>query len=74
MTTLPLGRQAKRTYQGLLPEFYDSALFSYPTPESIQIVFSHTDDNTGNNVVSAIIELVYTDNTKNALVSAKRLI
>lgn len=72
--TLPLGRQAKRIFKGMTPEFYDQVLFSYPTDTSIELTFSYIDDNTGNNVVNAIIQLVYTDNTQVALASAKRLL
>ncbi len=74
MSTLPMGRHAKRTHQGLMPEFYDSAQFVYPDPTSIQIICSYTDDNTGTNIVNAIIEIVYTDDTQVALASVRRLL
>lgn len=72
--TLPIGRQAKRIYHGMQPEFYDKVNFLYPTPTTTEIIFSFTDDNTGNRIVNAIIELVYTDATQVALTSAERLL
>lgn len=74
MTTLPLGRQAKRTYHGMQPEFYSKVDFLYPSPTTTEIIFSYTDDDTGNRIVNAIIELVYTDATQVALTSAERLL
>lgn len=72
--TLPMGRHASRTFSGIMPEFWDSTTFVYPSPTTIQIICSYIDDNTGNNIVNAIIEITYTDDTQAALSSVKRLL
>lgn len=74
MSSLAVMKQAKRTFHGLLPEFYDQVIAAYPTPETVQYTFSHKDDNTGNNVVTAIIEIVYTDATQELFSVARRLL
>lgn len=66
-------RQAKRTFQGLMPEFYDAVTYTYPTATTVEMVYSHK-DSTGSNIVTAIIQITYTDSTKVLLSTIKRIV
>lgn len=69
----PLGRQAKRVYSGMLPEFFDSVIRVDPDPVTEQWIYSAIDPQTGSNVVSAIIEIIYDNTAKDRVLSAKRI-
>lgn len=56
-------RYGKRTYSGILPEFWDQIDVGYPTDVKEVYTYSTQEPN-GTNIVRAIIEVEYTDNTK----------
>ena len=63
------GRQAKRTYQGILPPLFDKVDVTYPTSTSELYTYSLHNHHNDTYTVTAIISVVYTDATKDCISS-----
>lgn len=67
-------RAAKRTYSGIAPALYDKIDVTYDDPTFKETyTYSLYRPTDGTYVVQAIIEIVYTDATKDRLASATKI-
>lgn len=64
-------RYGKRTYFGILPEFWDQIDVGYP--DAITEVYTYsTQEENGPNIVRGIIEITYVDDTKEDILQVVR--
>lgn len=70
--TLPTDKQAKRTFSGMMPKYYDRVVFGYPAPDVETLTFWHYNYQTEANDIVAIIEIAYVDQTKEAFSNVAR--
>jgi hypothetical protein len=65
-------RQAKRTYSGIVPALYDKIDVGYPTDTREVYTYSLYNENTNSYLVTAIIEITYTDATKDFISTVEK--
>ncbi len=65
-------RSSKRVHSGILPALYDKVDVSYPTTVKEIYTYSLFNPNTDIYRITAIIEIIYTDSTKDLLLSATK--
>lgn len=74
MTEPAKGRSAERVYSGMLPPFFDRVVVSYPSATTEEYTYSALNPDTGTHQITAIIEISYTDNTKDFISMIQRLL
>jgi hypothetical protein len=71
-TPITYSKQAKRTYSGLAPALYDKIEVAYPDTVTEIYTYSMFNEDTGNQQVTAMITVVYTDATKDFISSVTK--
>lgn len=71
--TLPLSKQARRVFHGMLPEYYHKVSFSYPDSVTTTLTFWQYDYQLKTVVIAAVIDLIYTSAEKTDLSSVERI-
>jgi hypothetical protein len=71
MADNPNPRSAQYTFSGMVPEFYNEVVMTANSTQDIFTFLDHAPDSTN---VSGVIEITYTDNTKETISSVKRTI
>lgn len=71
-TPITYNKQAKRTYSGIAPALYDKIEVTYPDTVTEIYTYSMYNENSGNQLVTAVIVVVYTDATKDFISSVTK--
>ena len=72
VNTLPKEYQARRTFKGLLPEYYERVELLDSGPATETVNFYHNDFKTGATVLCCTILITYTDSSKKKLSVVER--
>jgi hypothetical protein len=70
--TLPVDKQGRRVFHGMMPVYYHRVDFSYPSPEVIVLTFWHFDYQFQVDAITSIIQLNYTSALQDTLASVIR--
>lgn len=74
MTAAATERRADRVYSGLLPPFFDRITVTYPSNITEEYTYSALNPDSGAHQITAIIEVSYTDSTKDLISTIQRLL
>lgn len=72
MSDITYNRHAQRTYSGILPALWDKVERTVTSPTVDTYTYSMLNTDTGNQIVTAIIVVTYTDNSKECVSTVEK--
>lgn len=71
-TPITYDKYANRVYSGIVPALFDKIEATYPDSVTEVYTYSMLNEDTGNQLVTGIITVVYTDSTKDCISSVTK--